>query len=298
MAVRRAPERLSGKDTSSGEAKPHGAPNYNKQVMQYPFPDEFPEKSRRALLAEEIRGTRDLEKAKKEGGVSKLQDLLIGFILRMLIVFVREASELVHQRIWSAGRLESESLQFLHHCTVSARYERGNDKYGNQIGEMVSNWGSILPDVERAFKKSPLWKEYEDILLEVAVAPAEPQTIRAVEALGVSAPPAPAKKNAGTTAEAPEPREGREAKNPVRRNQKYRVIDKALQELAESRPRTQEEVFQALEGRHVVHPPAEPFMAARGWMAGFRKSPAAARAWLSKRWAELDLDPLPRGPKK
>jgi hypothetical protein len=267
--------------------------------MQYPFPDEFPEKSRRVLLAEEIRGGRDLEKAKKEGGVSKLRDLLIGFILRMFIVFVREASELAHQGIWSAGRLESESLQFLHHCTVTVRYERGHDKYGNQIGEMISHWGSIEPDVERAFQKSPLWQEYEDILLELAIAPAEPPAMRAVEALGVSAPPAAAEQNAGTTAhEAPEPRGSRKAKKPVRRNQKYIVIDKALQELAESRPRTQEEVFQSLEGRHVVLPPAEPFMAARGWMAGFRQHPEAARAWLSKRWAELNLATLPRGPKK
>jgi hypothetical protein len=149
--------------------------------MQYPFPDEFPEKSRRTILAEEIRAARDLEKAKKEGGVSGLKDLLIGFILRVFIVFVREARVLVHQGIWSAGRLESESLQFLHYYTVSARYERGYDKYGHQIGEMVSNWGNILPDVERAFRKSPLWQEYEDILLEVAVAPAEPPAMRAVE---------------------------------------------------------------------------------------------------------------------
>jgi hypothetical protein len=264
--------------------------------MQYSFPDEFPEKSRRALRAEEIRGGRDLEQAKKVGRVSKLRDLLIGFILRMFIVFVREASELAHQGIWSTDRLESESLQFLHHCTVSVRYDRGHDRFGNQVGDMVSEWGNMLPDVERAFKKSPQWHEYEGILLELAVSPAESPAMRAVEALGVSELPAPAK--AGTTArETPEPSGTRKAKKPVRRNKKYRVIDKALEEFAESKPRTQQEVFQWLEGRHVVLPPAEPFMDARGWMAGFRQHPGAARAWLSKRWAELDLAPLPRGPK-
>ena len=149
--------------------------------MQYPFPDEFPEKSRCTLLAEEIRGATELEKAKKESAVSKSQELLIGYILRVFIVFVREASKLTHQGIWSAGRLESESLQFLHYFTVSARYERGYDKHGHQIGEMTSHWGSILPDVERAFQKSPLWQEYEGILLEVAVAPVEPPTTRVVK---------------------------------------------------------------------------------------------------------------------
>jgi len=93
-------------------------------------------------------------------------------------------------------------------------------------------------------------------------------------------------------------RKGHGGKKPVRRNQKYKVIDEALRNIAESLPRTQEEVFQSLEGRHVVIPPAEPFMTARGWMAGFRRDAAAARSWLSKRWAELNLPSLPRGPKK
>jgi len=97
--------------------------------------------------------------------------------------------------------------------------------------------------------------------------------------------------------EARRPKKIRKGKNPVRRSQRYREIDEALQKIAESRPRRQEEVFKALEGR-VVFPPAEPFMAARGWIAGFRRNPAAARAWLSKRWAALNLFSFPRGPKK
>ncbi len=100
------------------------------------------------------------------------------------------------------------------------------------------------------------------------------------------------------THEAPAPKEGRKAKKLVRRNQRYEVIDKALQEIAESRPSTQEEILQSLDGRRVVTPPAEPFMTARGWMLGFGRNEAAARSWLSKRWAELNLPSLPRGPKK
>jgi hypothetical protein len=82
----------------------------------------------------------------------------------------------------------------------------------------------------------------------------------------------------------------------VRRHPRYTKIDEALQEIAESHPRTQEEVFRALEGR-AGFPPAEPFETARGWIAGFRRDKPAARAWLSKRWAELNLPSLPRGPK-
>jgi len=83
-----------------------------------------------------------------------------------------------------------------------------------------------------------------------------------------------------------------------RRHQRYILIDRALREIGESRPRTQEEVFQSLDRRSVPIPMAEPFMAAHGWNSGYRLCPAAARAWLSKRWAELKLPLLPRGPKK
>ncbi len=108
---------------------------------------------------------------------------------------------------------------------------------------------------------------------------------------------APRKSEQPGTREAQGSKESRKATTPVRRNQKYKVIDEALRKIAESLPRTQEEVFQSLEGRHVVVPPAEPFMTARGWIAGFRRDAAAARAWLSKRWKELSLSPMPRGPK-
>ena len=89
----------------------------------------------------------------------------------------------------------------------------------------------------------------------------------------------------------------RNGTGPTTRNQKYKAIDEALLAIAESRPRSQEEVIQALEGR-VAIPFADPFLAARGWLAGFRLNEANARAWLSKRWAGLNLATLPRGPKR
>jgi hypothetical protein len=145
----------------------------------------------------------------------------------------------------------------------------------------------------------PFAEVAEDLRRLMLAMPAEaPSGIPEHAVVGVSGPLAPAAKYAGITAHEAGPRKTRKAKNPERRNQKYRVIDEVLKELAESRPSTQEEVFQSLEARHVVVPPAEPFMAARGWLAGFRQHPGAARAWLSKRWAELNLATLPRGPKK
>jgi hypothetical protein len=150
--------------------------------MDYSFPDEFPEKSRRAILAEDIKARADFKRAKKEVPDSRLRNLFFGLILRVFIVFPREAKELVHHGTWSIGELQEESLRFLHHCAVSALYDWGYDRHGHRICEMVSNFGGgLLPEVERAFQKDPLWQEYEDILLEVAKAPAEPPATRTVE---------------------------------------------------------------------------------------------------------------------
>jgi hypothetical protein len=87
-------------------------------------------------------------------------------------------------------------------------------------------------------------------------------------------------------------------RKPAKQNQGYTKIDGALKGIAEARPATQDEVFQVLDERRVVTPPAEPFRTARGWMAGFQRNEAAARAWLSKRWSLLNLPAFPRGPKK
>jgi hypothetical protein len=83
---------------------------------------------------------------------------------------------------------------------------------------------------------------------------------------------------------------------PVRSSPIYTAIYKALRQIAESRPRTQEQVFQALEARHVALPTAKPF-ANHGWLRGFQMDEGRARSWLSKTWAKLKLPALPRGPK-
>jgi hypothetical protein len=83
---------------------------------------------------------------------------------------------------------------------------------------------------------------------------------------------------------------------PIRLSPTNEKIDSALRLIARSQPRTQEEVFQALDGRAPV-PNTEPFTTAGGWFEGYKASHSKARTWLSKRWGKLHLPPLPRGPK-
>ncbi|MEO8592277.1 MAG: hypothetical protein ABI759_03055 [Candidatus Solibacter sp.] len=84
--------------------------------------------------------------------------------------------------------------------------------------------------------------------------------------------------------------------SPRRRNRGFGVIDSALREIAKSLPKSHEEVFRQLDGRVDV-PFANPFRSAKGWHTGFKKNRPLARAWLSHRWAGLNLPPFPRGPK-
>ena len=140
--------------------------------MDYPYPEEFPQSSRARVQGESIRAARDFDRAKQEAP-SKIPRLLRAYILRVFIAFVREARNLALQGLWSVDRLESESREFLRGFAITARYEKGHDRSGGLVPDMVSHWtASILPEIQRSFEQSPEWQEFQDILLEVADAQA------------------------------------------------------------------------------------------------------------------------------
>ena len=59
--------------------------------------------------------------------------------------------------------------------TIRASLERGYDKNGRPVREMVSRWsGSLLGDVRQAFRKSALWQESEGLLIELAAVETQP----------------------------------------------------------------------------------------------------------------------------
>lgn len=87
------------------------------------------------------------------------------------------------------------------------------------------------------------------------------------------------------------------AQKPKKRDPKYAALDALLRQIAAAHPQSHEEVFRSLEGRIDI-PNAQPFVGARGWLAGFKRNKADARAWLSRAWSRLNLPPFPRGPKR
>jgi hypothetical protein len=117
--------------------------------MEYRYPPEFPQKSRDLVSAEGLRAAREFDSAKRRVRLrSEVEALLRNYILQVFISFVREASDLVRQGLWSVDRLQSEAREFLRQCTIQARYEKGYDGSGHRLPEMVSNWGGgILPEI-------------------------------------------------------------------------------------------------------------------------------------------------------
>ena len=159
---------------------------------EFHYPPEFPRKSRAAVRAEKIRAARDFENDKQNVRyLSEIEGLLRRYILRVFIVFVREAVHLGHQDIWSVDRLESESREFLRQFTIMAEFQKGFDRSGQKVREMVSNWdGSILPNVQREFEQSAEWREFESILLEVADAQTRARDDESRPGAAIAEPPA------------------------------------------------------------------------------------------------------------
>jgi hypothetical protein len=138
--------------------------------MEYPYPKDFPNSSRSRVRGARTRASRAFEEARgKAHGSSDSADLLRGYILSVLLAYVREAGDLIRQGSlnWSIDYLESEAREFLRRFTIFARQEKG----GTQFPEMVSNLdGRVLAAAQREFEKSSLWREYEDFLLALSEA--------------------------------------------------------------------------------------------------------------------------------
>jgi hypothetical protein len=142
--------------------------------MQYP--EGFPPESRAAVAAEKLRAGEDFDRARENpqrmqsGFDQYLEAELRSYILRPFIVFVREACRLGQKGIWHVDRIEEAALEFLRLSTIDAVYNKGRHKSGEPIGhDWTNNWnGGIQPAVQRAFERSPIWKQYEDLLLGVA----------------------------------------------------------------------------------------------------------------------------------
>jgi hypothetical protein len=148
------------------------------------YPSGFPQQSRAAVEAEEVRASRDFEQARQKiprsmyGPGEHLAAAVRRYILRIYRVFVQEACKL--GGVWSIDRIRSCARAFLSMLTSKGSTEKGYDTGGSaypgqlrRLRTMTSHVnGAILPDVMNEFKKSLQWRESEDALLKVAEAQA------------------------------------------------------------------------------------------------------------------------------
>jgi hypothetical protein len=161
------------------------------------YPSGFPQQSRAAVEAEELRASRDFEQAKQKlhgsifGPGEDLAAEVRRYILRVYRVFVREACKL--GGLWAVDRIRSHAREFLTVLTSKASSEKGYDTGGRayrgqirRLPEMTSHvHGAILPEVLNEFEKSVHWRESEDAVLKVAEAQAVGGRVRGAESIEI-----------------------------------------------------------------------------------------------------------------
>ncbi len=133
------------------------------------YPSEFPPEFRNRVEAEKIRAGRDFDSEKQASRwTSDVEANLRHYILRTFLAFANEARDL---RLWPVDEMDSNCREFLRLLTIDAYFEKGYDKAGGRLTDMTSNWnGAILSEVEREFMNTSEWRQYQDVLLEVAEA--------------------------------------------------------------------------------------------------------------------------------
>jgi hypothetical protein len=144
--------------------------------MAVDYPPEFSAPARARVEAEELKRRKVLAERRKAVASSPYganlpnEENLREYILQVFLIFAREACKLGSQRLWAVDRIRTEAEEFLRKFTIEAYYAEGHDKNGRKLREMVSNWGgSLLPEVEREFRASAEWQQYEEELLGVAL---------------------------------------------------------------------------------------------------------------------------------
>src|ERR1039458_4598607 len=82
--------------------------------------------------------------------------------MRVFGTFVEEACALRQERGWTIDRVKRECNDFLRILTI----EVVRDEFPDLNGHWINDWnGSVASDVERRFRTSAEWKQYEKLLL-------------------------------------------------------------------------------------------------------------------------------------
>jgi hypothetical protein len=129
------------------------------------YPGEFSLEARDVIEREKIQAYREL--LPRSVYDFNEQGLAIRCIMRIFLAFAKEACALRKERGRTIERIQSESNEFLRRLTIMVVF----DKFPGLARHWISNWdGSIASDVERRFRATAEWKEFEELLLETPLA--------------------------------------------------------------------------------------------------------------------------------
>jgi hypothetical protein len=178
--------------------------------MFYPgkYPPDFLDESCARVDIEEILAKREYDQARL-GHRYGHRDHLRTFTLRVLLAFAKEARD---HRLWPVTDMDEYCREYLRKFTIYANHGRES---------IISNWsGSIVLEWQQFLERSDLWRQYEDILLEVAdrqaagTQAAQPNLAPVPAAPSATETPAPAAAEASAPAE-PGPATGPLAAEPL-----------------------------------------------------------------------------------
>src|SRR5689334_10886431 len=132
------------------------------------YPQEFSPEARARVEAERLKAGKDLEQYRNKTQArprrqhtsgpygllwTEEEEDLHEYILRVARAYGHEGCEIGLLGIWTVERIRSEVVEFRRKFTIEAHSEKGYDKGGSRLRDMVSHWdGSLLPEVKRTFE--------------------------------------------------------------------------------------------------------------------------------------------------
>jgi hypothetical protein len=151
----------------------HGLSNSDPARELYPL--EFSAQARARVEAENLKARKLYDEQRQNVPWSKFgpsradEENLRRYILRVFHVFTQEACKLGSQGELTIEQIRSSADEYLRLFTIEVYYHEGYDKNVRKLREMTSHMnGSILPEVEREFRRSDEWHQFEGELLTVA----------------------------------------------------------------------------------------------------------------------------------
>ena len=128
------------------------------------YPKEFPAIGRAKVEAEELRASMIFdEHLKKKRWTSEKEECLREYILKVFLMFANEACS---QKLWPVDQTRRHCEDFLRCLTIHAYYGKGSQRGFSRMTSDLN--GSLLPETQTEFEKTPTWRAYQEALLRLA----------------------------------------------------------------------------------------------------------------------------------